>query len=433
MGYQPYDSSGTDDDLPTSHQNRVPRGGHEVANERSALPGSVPYSTQLGENVMDVEIHKLEREAYRCVLRAFKAQADAITWDKEGLMTGLRKELRLSSEDHRELLTKVNKDDVIRRLREFRKATNAHSGVPTASRPGISGSNVSACHEKAKVNQLVPSHSFSGPSTPFHPHVTAPSKQPSLSGVKREIVMATKKKNSKSEQVPPGVSTVKSMHYSNPCTSSRGQFPSQTGPHASNAADAMTRDPLIGRKVRARARWSEDNNFYEASINNCNPREGSHALVYDSGTLKETRERVKLSEISPDDMQWEGEDPRVRRRGRETCDVRDHGFSRPVRSDNISFGASGGRGTSGAPKKYVKKGVPPCRDGIEMKVAMKDIRLLHTDTLLNEVVKMFSSGNLSPLEVERAKKVLRQHEKALEDAIAMISVGESGPSGPKKG
>ena len=37
--------------------------------------------------------------------------------EKESLITELRKELRLSNEEHRELLARVNADDVIRRIR----------------------------------------------------------------------------------------------------------------------------------------------------------------------------------------------------------------------------------------------------------------------------------------------------------------------------
>ena len=37
--------------------------------------------------------------------------------DKEGLMTELRKELRVSDDEHREVLSKVNNDDIIGRLR----------------------------------------------------------------------------------------------------------------------------------------------------------------------------------------------------------------------------------------------------------------------------------------------------------------------------
>ncbi|KAJ0692272.1 putative ENT domain, protein EMSY-LIKE, plant, ENT domain-like superfamily [Helianthus annuus] len=82
--------------------------------------GSAQYPRMYGDTDMEAQIHHLEKEAYSSVLRAFKAQADAITWEKEGLITELRKELRLSNEEHRELLLKVNSDDVIRRIREWR-------------------------------------------------------------------------------------------------------------------------------------------------------------------------------------------------------------------------------------------------------------------------------------------------------------------------
>lgn len=37
--------------------------------------------------------------------------------EKESLITELRKELRVSDEEHRELLSRVNADDMIRRIR----------------------------------------------------------------------------------------------------------------------------------------------------------------------------------------------------------------------------------------------------------------------------------------------------------------------------
>lgn len=37
--------------------------------------------------------------------------------EKESLITELRKELRLSNEEHRELLGRVNADDIIQRIR----------------------------------------------------------------------------------------------------------------------------------------------------------------------------------------------------------------------------------------------------------------------------------------------------------------------------
>lgn len=72
--------AGTDDDLPPSHQNRVIRGANVAGNGRSGVVGAVPYSRVYGETDMEAQIHRLEQEAYSSVLRAFKAQADAITW-----------------------------------------------------------------------------------------------------------------------------------------------------------------------------------------------------------------------------------------------------------------------------------------------------------------------------------------------------------------
>jgi len=51
-----------------------------VAGNGRPVGGSVPYSRMYGETDMETQIHQLEQEAYSSVLRAFKAQADAITW-----------------------------------------------------------------------------------------------------------------------------------------------------------------------------------------------------------------------------------------------------------------------------------------------------------------------------------------------------------------
>jgi len=71
--------AGTDDDLPPTHQNRIPRGARLAGNGRSAV-GSMSYPRMYGEIDMEAQIHQLEQDAYSSVLRAFKAQADAITW-----------------------------------------------------------------------------------------------------------------------------------------------------------------------------------------------------------------------------------------------------------------------------------------------------------------------------------------------------------------
>ncbi|TXG65042.1 hypothetical protein EZV62_012036 [Acer yangbiense] len=58
------DNSGTDDDLPPSHQNRIPRGGHVAGNGRFPV-GSVPYPRMYNDTAdMETQIYQLEQEAY---------------------------------------------------------------------------------------------------------------------------------------------------------------------------------------------------------------------------------------------------------------------------------------------------------------------------------------------------------------------------------
>ncbi|KAJ9563241.1 hypothetical protein OSB04_008401 [Centaurea solstitialis] len=411
MDYEPFDSSGTDDDLPPSHQNRIPRGGRVTGNGRSAVMAPVQYPRMYGETDMEAQIHHLEQEAYSSVLRAFKAQADAITWEKESLITELRKELRLSNEEHRELLGKVNADDVIRRIREWRQSGGLQPGMLNtgqAVHDPLPSPSVSASRKKQKVNTSVPSQSFGAPSPSFHSQPIPAPNQPSSSSARRAPM--TKGKNKKSGQMMGGVSSMK-MQY--PPTG-RGQIGNRVNNPGALANESAETSSLIGRKVRTR--WPDDNNFYEAVITDYNPHEGRHALVYDIGTANETWEWVNLAEISPEDIQWDGEDPGISHKG--GYGGPGHGMSRPV---------GGGRGR-GMSKGQTRKDFPPSQNGIGKK-GIDDIQLLHTDTLIKEVERVFGSSHPDPLEMEKAKKVLKEHEQALTDAIARladISDGESG-------
>ncbi|XP_024962925.1 protein EMSY-LIKE 3-like isoform X2 [Cynara cardunculus var. scolymus] len=406
MDYEPYDSSGTDDDLPPSHQNRIPRGGRVTGNGRSAVMGSVQYPRIYGENDMEAQIHHLEQEAYSSVLRAFKAQADAITWEKESLITELRKELRLSNEEHRELLGKVNADDVIRRIREWRQSGGLQPGMLNtgqAVHDPLPSPSVSASRKKQKMNPSVPSQSFNVPSPSFHPQPIPAPNQPSSSSARRAPMTGTKGKNKKSGQMMGGASSMK-MQYPPTGPTGRGQLGNRVNPGALANEPAET-SSLIGRKVRTR--WPDDNNFYEAVITDYNPNEGRHALVYDIGTGNETWEWVNLAEISPEDIQWEGEDPGIPHKG-----GYGHGMSRAV-------GQGGGRGR-GMSKGQTRKDFPPSQNGIGKK-GLDDIQLLHTDTLIKEVERVFGSSHPDPLEIEKAKKALKEHEAALTDAIARLA------------
>jgi hypothetical protein len=346
---------------------------------------------------METQIHLIEQEAYSSILRAFKAQSDAITWEKESLITELRKELRVSDEEHRELLSRVNADEMIRRIREWRKANSLQSSVPQlvhdAPSPAVSGSR-----KKQKTSQSIASLAMGPPSPSLHP-----SMQPSSSALRRG-------------GPPPGPKTKKpktSMQY--PSTGIAGR--PQAGALTNEPGESGSYDPLVGRKVWTK--WPDDNQYYEAVITDYNPVEGRHALVYDINSANETWEWVNLKEISPGDIRWEGEDPGISRKGGHPGQGR--GTKTMARGGPASNAGGRGRGS-------MRMQQPKTQNGIGKK-ALGEIEILHTETLLKEVEKVFGSVNPNPAEVEKAKRVLRDHELALMDAIAKleeISDGESG-------
>ncbi|KDP24614.1 hypothetical protein JCGZ_25530 [Jatropha curcas] len=377
MDYEFSDSSGTDDDLPPSHQSTIPKGERIVGNGRSAV-GSATYSRLHTD--MEAQIHQLEQEAYSAVLRAFKAQSDAISWEKEGLITELRKELRVSDDQHRELLTRVNGDEIIKRIREWRQAGGHQAARSSASQP---------------VHDIVPS--------------------PSISGSRK------KQKTSQTGQPMPALSSMKYMQYPSTGPAGNHHYVSRSSSGnlgANEPAEATTSNPLIGRKVWTR--WPEDNNFYEAVITDYNPAEGRHALVYDIHTEKETWEWVNLKEISPEDIQWEGEDPGISLRSVHS------GPGRGMRKSSShggypSFGR--GRGSIRGQSR-----IPPTQNGFAMKVA-NEIELFNTVALVQEVERVFALSHPDPLELEKAKKMLREHEQALVEAIARLADASDGESG----
>ena len=70
-------NAGTDDDLPPTNQNRYVRGGGAPGRGQSAVI-SATYSRMQAD--MEAQIHHLEQDAYRAVLRAIKAQSDQLSW-----------------------------------------------------------------------------------------------------------------------------------------------------------------------------------------------------------------------------------------------------------------------------------------------------------------------------------------------------------------
>ncbi|XP_065855648.1 protein EMSY-LIKE 1-like isoform X2 [Euphorbia lathyris] len=381
MDYDVSDSSGTDDDIPPSHQQSIPKRERILGNGRSAV-GSGAYSKIHID--MEAQIHHLEQEAYSAVLRAFKAQSDAITWEKEGLITELRKELRVSDDQHRELLTKVNGDEIIKRIREWRQAGGHQPTRSSASQP---------------IHDVVPS--------------------PTVSGSRK------RQKTSHSGQAISGLSSKKYMQYPSAAPAGNHHYISHSSSvalPANEPAEATTSDPLIGRKVWTR--WPEDNHFYEAVITDYNPTEGRHALVYDMNSANETWEWVNLKEMSAEDIQWEGEDPGITYRG----GVRGgpgRGIRKPMSHSgypNIARGRGFIRGQS-------KTDFHPAAQNGYAKTLSEEIELFNTESLVEEVERVFALSQPDPDELEKAKKMLREHEQALIDAISRLADTSDNESG----
>ncbi|KAK1266450.1 hypothetical protein QJS04_geneDACA016298 [Acorus gramineus] len=423
MDYDPSDSSGTDDDLPPSHQNRGARGGRITGNGRPAVMGVLPYGR--AHNDMETQIHRLEQDAYSSVLRAFKAQSDAITWEKEGLITELRKELRVSDEEHRELLGIVNSDDIIRRIREWRQSGGHQSGLLSTAPLGhdsVPSPTVSASRKKQKTSQSMPL-SLGAPSPALHSQAVSASIQPSASAAKRVPPVGARAKKAKSGQTLANLPSMKSIQYP-PTTptgrvqvANRGSSGSFMGVEPNEAANFNN---FIGRKVMTR--WPEDNNFYEAVITDYNVAEGRHALVYDMNTQDETWEWVNLKEISAEDIRWVDGDPGDFRPANRGGPGR--GVKKPVNHGGAIPGAGRGRGL---PKNQSKKDFTQSLNGIG-KMSSGDFEILHTDTLIKEVEMVFGSNIPDPVEMEKAKKVLKDHEQSLIDAIARLADASDGES-----
>ncbi|XP_039815870.1 protein EMSY-LIKE 3-like isoform X3 [Panicum virgatum] len=408
------DSSGTDDDLPPPYQNnRGMKGSGRITGNGRDTIGAGPYTrVQQPQTDMETQIHHLEQEAYCSVLRAFKAQSDAITWEKESLITELRKELRVSDKEHRELLNGVNSDDIIRRIREWRESTGVLQMNPVNNAQRLHDpvpSPTTSARKRQKTSQPIPSASVPAPSAMHSQPIAAPI-QPSSSGAKKAAPPGSKVKKNKPGQKITGGPAVKSMPPSaGPC--GRGPVINRNT-SAGLPPEGPQLNPLISRKVMTR--WPDDNSFYEAVITDYDAEKDLYALVYDMNTAHETWEWVDFKEMAPEDVRWEGEEPDLNLLGRGAAA---HGVKKSTSRGGPMLGAGRGRGPQ---KNSFKKDYPPSQNGVGKK-SSDYIEILHTETLIKEVERVFSAGNPDPLEMERSKKVLKEHEQSLIDAIARLA------------
>lgn len=381
---------GTDDDRPQSQYNRAPARSIIGGNRRFNI-SSAPYQRMYVD--MEVEIHNLEQDAYGAILRAFKAQSDALTWEKESLITELRKELRVSDDEHRDLLTKVNADNRIHSIREWRKTNGnqpIHDQLPS---PTVSGSR-----KRAKSQSVI--MPLGAPLESLHHQTIAANTQPTTPGAKWGAAPGNGGFRSRPGQQ---VFSSRPVHYQ------------QAGPGSSSVLRSgelaeRPRDPLIGRRVMTR--WPDDNNFYEAIITDYSAVDGRHALVYDMNTPNETWEWVDLKEIRSMDIRWIGDDPGISR-----------GNGGPGYGGVNTLSA--GRGRRFARQQF-ENDVNASENRIVQK-ASDEIEILHTATLIKKVEKVVDASHPDLAELAKAKKMLKEQEQALIDVIAKLTdVCESG-------
>ncbi|KAG2579862.1 hypothetical protein PVAP13_6NG314500 [Panicum virgatum] len=168
--HRAFDSSGTDDELPPTYKFRGP-GVHFSGYWRS-LSGTL--SQPRPHSILDTDIHQMEQQAYTGVLRAFKMQSDALTWEKESLITELRRELKVSDEEHRALLNKVNEEEVVHRIRQSRQGNGMQSSL---HRNSVVAHNLVPLKRQKKYHH-VPVYSLpAGPQSPImHLHAVAGNK-----------------------------------------------------------------------------------------------------------------------------------------------------------------------------------------------------------------------------------------------------------------
>ncbi|KAH9535615.1 hypothetical protein CY35_17G062800 [Sphagnum magellanicum] len=205
------------------------------------------------EEKVEQQVRKLELEAYAAVVRAFGAQSEVLTWAKERLMSDLRKELRVTEEQHRLIVCEV--DDA---LREYRPSSRILASSAVAD-GNVNGS------QSRKKQKPEPVESTFVESAGAGGGMQSASKRGA--GAQRVKKSATPK-----PVAQPGV-----------------------------GFDVPV-DNWLGRRVKTR--WPEDRCFYEAVITRYDRERGMHALVYDMDTPDETWEWVNLKDMNKNDLLW---------------------------------------------------------------------------------------------------------------------------------
>jgi hypothetical protein len=145
--------------------------------------------------------------------------------------------------------------------------------------------------------------------------------------------------------------------------------------------------------------------------------------VYDIHAANETWEWVDLKEIPPEDIRWDGEESGV---------ALNIGHGSASFRGNRRGQIHGGRGRGPRIHQPRRELVPPPtqQNGSGgRRTSSDDIELFNTDSLVKEVERVFDSTHPDPLELDKAKKMLKEHEQALIAAIARLADTSDGEMG----
>ncbi|KAG0571595.1 hypothetical protein KC19_VG025400 [Ceratodon purpureus] len=429
MVYNQSDSDGTDDDdLPPT---QVVRRQGGLRKGRPTGNGKPSNSLQI-----DQQIRQLELDAYHSLLRAFSAQSEVITWSKEGLMSDMRKELRVADEQHREMLGKVSHDETLRRIRQWRQ-TGEDLGMPLHHRDTSPSPAVSQSRKRYKIGNVAP---ILLPPVPL----LKPVLQMLPLGSGGQGLSSGKKAWSKgvTDVIVPGRGTPAGT--SGPA-SGRGVVGSGRASCSNHKGAGPSTDShvegWVGRKLWIR--WPEDNIHYEAVVVDYSKESQLHCLAYDSGTSDESIEWVNLKGMDRNDLQWQDQraDPVILDGKVGHLTPGERGGGRGTKRGRAAHGGvvgrpkgSGQRGRSAiAPDKLVPAPTPQSRPwrggvGVEEDWNGKDEKGRRTHILYPEgeiaaleksVGEMEYSKDVGKL--ENALQLAKDYEAALQKALAVLS------------
>ncbi|MCO5597749.1 hypothetical protein L7F22_051830 [Adiantum nelumboides] len=378
-------------------------------------------SGHYGRSGADQHLRKVEKEAYVAVLRAFTAQSEVITWRKEQLLVTLRQELRISDEQHLEVLKGMDSNAAPQQFRDRRLPEEEHGGLIYAPNVDLAA----GARKKPKTSHNLQANlppppmksAFPSPPPPPPPLVTSHAKRAPPGGGSRS-------KKSKGGRQHGNASSSKPVQF--------GEMPAADG-------SISGINPWVGKRVKIR--WPADNSFYDAVVSDWDPEKVSvmcacvsrrlaeyfselahpsllpvppttvssskliffrdlHALVYEMNTVNETWEWVDLKELSPNDLQ-----------------TIDGPLVNVIGKNPPSFGV-GGRGTTG---RGTKKGA---ENGLDAK-GSRQLQVPSLEALVKQVDRIAEEDDLA--KIESIKRAAKEHEDMLRKALA--EVGESSEEG----